>query len=84
MNKIRAASIGRVHSDETKQKISETKKLNPNHAARKGSGVKKPVKCIETGEIFLSITEASIKYNISKSSIMSCAKGHRRSAGGFH
>lgn len=84
VEKIRAASIGRLHSDITKQKISETKRQHPNHTKRIGSGRKKQIQCIETGEIFESITAAALHYSISKSSIMSCAKQNRHSAGGLH
>lgn len=37
--------------------------------------------CIETKEIFRSITDASKKYNINKSNISACCKGKLKSAG---
>lgn len=83
LSKIREASLGRTHSEQTKQKIRQAKLANTNKTLRPGSGIKKPVRCIDTNEEFASITEASLKYNISKSSIMSCAKGNRRTAGGY-
>ena len=41
----------------------------------------KKVKCITTGEVFSSVKEASIKYNIARSSISHCCIGNRKSAG---
>ena len=84
IEKIRQASLGRNHTEETKLKISQTKQANPNHSSRPGSGVKKKVRCIETGIIYESLTLASLETNIAKSSIMSCAKGNKKSAGGYH
>lgn len=48
---------------------------------------KKPpvsVKCVESNEIFKSISSASKKYGLSKSSIVNCCKGKQQTAGGFH
>lgn len=84
IEKIRLASLGRTHTEETKSKISQTKKANPNHTTRPGSGVKKAVRCIETGIIYSSLTAASLATAIAKSSIMACAKGQRKIAGGYH
>lgn len=44
----------------------------------------KSVKCLETGVIYNTIKEASIKTNINRSSIRMCCKGKYRHAGGFH
>ena len=41
----------------------------------------KKVKCITTGEIFGSISEATQKYNIHDQNISKCCKGKRKSAG---
>ncbi len=48
------------------------------HASRK------KVRLIETGEIFDSVKEASIKKNVCESSIGSCCNGRLKRAGGFH
>ena len=45
-------------------------------------GLKKPVKCLETGEIFESIAEATLKYP--KASISECLRGKQLTAGGLH
>ena len=62
---------GRKLTNEHKNKISES---------NKGKRSMK-VKCITTGEIFKSITEASEKYNIVRQNISSCCKGKYKSAG---
>ena len=44
----------------------------------------KPVRCIETGERFLTIKEASQKTGIGKDSITKNVTGKNKSAGGYH
>lgn len=44
----------------------------------------KKVICLETNEIFDSITEAAKAVNISKSHITECCKGKLKSAAGYH
>ena len=46
-------------------------------------GCNKKVICIDTLEVFNSVKEASIKYNISNSSISSCCTGKNLTAGGY-
>jgi len=41
----------------------------------------KPIICLTTGEIFISINEASKKYNINESGISACFNGRQKSAG---
>lgn len=78
---MRDVHKGQVVSIETRKKISET---------RKALGCKSPrsktVICIETGEIFNSMKEASIKMNVSHSAIcLACkGKGYYKTAGGYH
>ena len=73
---------GKHHTDETRKIMSEKKKglyCGENHPmARK-------VKCINTGEIFNTIKDAEIKYNIShgKISCVCAGKYGRKTAGGF-
>lgn len=62
---------GRKLSEEHKRKIGE---------AGKGREGKKVI-CITTNEIFLSIMEASRKYNVPDGNINKCCKGERKSAG---
>lgn len=42
------------------------------------------VKCVETGEMFVSMSEASRKYKIQPIHISECCRGIRKTAGGFH
>ena len=44
----------------------------------------KKVICIETKEVFNSIKEASMKYNLNGTSISNCCKGKSKTAGGYH
>lgn len=82
--KIAKASFGRKHSKATKQKISNTLK-NKNQINKKpNSGKKLPVRCIETGIVYPTITEASHVTCIAKSSISSCLAKRRHIAGSYH
>ena len=71
---------GRHHSAESKKKISE------NHFRLYGAEnpSAKKVMCIETGEIFETIKEASEQKHANKNHISSCCNGHRKTCGGFH
>jgi len=62
------------HTEETKKKISQS---------RKGisSGNERKVICLETGVEYESIKMASEKTNIDKSKICICCKGQRKTAG---
>ena len=44
----------------------------------------KRVICIETGEVFDSIKEVSLKYGFNGSNICACCKGRVKSANGYH
>ena len=44
----------------------------------------KGVVCVETGEVFSSIRQASKSSNVDFSAIAKCCKGKRKSAGGYH
>ncbi len=44
----------------------------------------KPIKNTDTGEIFNSISEASLKYNIKSNLIRRVCTGERKTTGGFH
>ena len=45
---------------------------------------KQKVKCIETDEIFESITDAAKQYSLNRRNIGNCCSGKRKSCGGFH
>ena len=44
----------------------------------------KPVKCVETGEDFISLQDAEIKTGISKVYISNCCRGKQKTAGKLH
>ena len=43
-----------------------------------------PILCVETGEVFASIADASEATGANKPNICNCCKGNRKTAGGFH
>ena len=61
-------------SDEDRKK-SEENRLNAR---------RKKIFCIETKEIFVSISEAARKYNLKVQNICKCCKGQKGTAGNFH
>ena len=50
----------------------------------KPSGRSKPIRCIETGEIFTFAKEAYYKYGYQHSKILECCKGRRKTHSGYH
>ena len=80
-----------MHLKEIAQKSAKirSEKMKENYANQGGlfhlnESRKKRIKCIETDEIFASLSEASKKYNISVGNISSVIHGKRKSAGGYH
>ena len=53
---------------------------NGNHR----SIISKSTRCIETGKIYRSATEASKNISISRSCIVECCNGKQKTAGGYH
>jgi group I intron endonuclease len=76
-------AYGNKHSEETKQKISKAHKGKIVSEETKIK-ISKRVICIETGEIFNSIKNASKVKNIDASSISACCKGKLKTAGKLH
>lgn len=64
-------------SEETKQKMRE------HH---KGGAKARPVRCVETGEIYKSINDASKAIGLTKKMISCCCRKveHHNTAGGYH
>lgn len=81
-------NYGKHLSKETKEKISKALKSNISDETRQATSERfsKRVKCVETGEIFPSITCASKHYNISPSQLGAvCNKvGNYKTAGKLH
>lgn len=57
------------------------KKVGLHH--RENSPTNKKIRCIETGEVFISISEASRKTNINRVAISSAIRGIQKHAGGY-
>ena len=70
--KLSLVHKGKVFSEEFKKKLSQA------------STSKKQVICVETGEVFESLTAAAQYYNIAKASISACLSGKRKTAGNYH
>ena len=70
LEKMRQSMLGKKHTEETKQKISNSKE-------------KSRVYCIEKNKIYSSITEASKDTDTDASSIIKCCKGKMLTAGGY-
>ena len=74
---------GKHHSEETKKKISEGNK-GKKASKEQIEKMSKPVRCIETNEVYSSIKDAQNKTGIDNSGIAKCCKGTYKTAGGFH
>ena len=74
--KISNANKGKQLSDEHKQKIADF--MNTNHPRAK------KVRCVETGEIFLSARKAAEAYHTSHSCITRVCNGERKTTLGKH
>ena len=70
---------GKHHSDETKRKIAESKigkTYAPTHFKR--------VRCVETGKIYNSQSEAAQEYGITQAAISAVCKGKNKTAKKMH
>lgn len=71
---------GKKHSEETKRKISEAHKeklINRKDLSKK-------VLCVETSEVFESVSEAQRKTGIFRSNISKACLGKFKTTGGYH
>lgn len=74
----------------TRQRYSDSKRGSKNPMYGKGminiplDIHYKKVMCIETGEVFESITQASKKYNLEAGNIGRVCSGKRKTCGGYH
>lgn len=79
--KIRQKAIGRQFSDEWRARLSESHK-----GLMKGEKhpMSRKVICVETGEVFPSITAAGESVGITHSRIRECCLGNRHTTKGYH
>lgn len=86
--------IGKARTEEAKKKTSETlkryytdpKNIEAYKKAHEGVNRKRlarPVLCIETGELFEAVIDASKKMGIERRNIIKVCRGERSKAGGF-
>lgn len=80
--KLRAANLGKKASPETIAKRKATMK-SLGKIPFSGKRYKRPIRCVETGEIFPSITEAQKKLSLS-SSLCQHLKGKYKTCNGLH
>ena len=80
-NDIGSPITGKVSTD-SKEVSTDNKKVSTD--SKEVSTDNKEVVCIETGEVFSSIRQASKSINVDPSSITKCCKGKRKTAGGYH
>jgi group I intron endonuclease len=80
--KLRQANLGKIQSEETKDKISKKMKV----VMKGNQNGNKCVQCIETGEVFHSVKSAALKVGVNASEITRVLKGYRnrKTAGGYH
>jgi len=70
---------GRKHTEETKAKMSAAQSKEKNAMwGKQNLGKAKPVRCIDTGEVFYSASEAALKTNSSRCKITSVCLGTRK------
>ena len=75
---LRKIAYWRTHkiSEETKRKMSIAKKGRP-------APNRKAVLCIETNQVYQSVSEAAVQHNLCRSSISNCLTGRAKTAGGY-
>jgi hypothetical protein len=64
---LKKIKTGIKHSEETKAKMSKSRKGMP--------GPKKPVLCVTSGEVFHSVEEAALAFNVKPKTISRQIKG---------
>ena len=87
--KISVSKKGHPVSEETREKISKAnkgKKLSPETCAKMSAGRKnkRAVVCLETGQIFESVSAAARWAKVESCTVSATVNGRTASAGGFH
>lgn len=77
--------FGKTHSEEQRLKWSKERKGRNLDKAREASikTIQRKVLNVETGEIFNSVKEAALKYNLKSTHITRVCRGKRKHTGGF-
>ena len=73
---------GKNHTEQSKTKMKEWHKKNKKIDDK--NPLSKKIFCIETKEVFYSLSEGSRKMNIPISNISKCVNKTRKTAGGYH
>ena len=76
--KISEIQLGRIVSEETKKKMSESRKNSP-HLAK----IEKSVLCLNNNTVYKSVSEAARQLSVGISNLCNVLKGKRRSVGGY-
>jgi group I intron endonuclease len=77
--KMSGSQKGRKHTEETKKKMSASQSKEKNAMwGKKNLGKARAVRCIDTGEVFYSATEAALQKNMSRSKITAVCLGTRK------
>ena len=80
-------NYGKHLSPETRQKISEAhkgKKVSEHVILAMTEATSKKVLCVETGEVYKSISEAGRQLGISSKAISNVCRGKAKTSGGYH
>ena len=86
IEKMRIAQAGKIMSEETREKISKGhlgRKQSPESIAKRAKATSKPVINLTTSEVFASIKEACLRYNLDSGSISCACRGILKKVGGF-
>ena len=75
--KIRQSNLNQKRSEQTKLNISLAKKGAPNPKK------KRPVRCIDTGEVFAGVDDAAVRLGCSRSNISGNCRGKTKHVHGF-
>lgn len=70
-------SKGRLHTEEYKEMMRQRMSGANNHKSRK-------VVCVETGEVFVSLSDVARSLGIGVSNISACVRGEQKTAGKYH
>lgn len=90
IKQLKEIHTGKHHSEETKNKISNSLKgrvtWNIGRKMKDTSKMKMsiPIICVETNKTYFGINEAERQTGINSRNIGQCLKGKRKTAGGYH